>query len=31
VADELARMTSWKAPVIPAIGDPAPFVGAPAA
>jgi hypothetical protein len=31
VADELARMTRWRAPVIPAIGDPAPYAGAPAA
>ena len=31
VADELARMTRWRAPVLPGPGDPAPFVGAPAA
>lgn len=31
VADELARMTKWRAPVIAAIGGPAPFEGAPAA
>ena len=31
VANELARMTKWKAPVIPREGDPAPFEGAPAA
>ena len=31
VADELARMTRWTAPVIPVTGDPAPFAGAPAA
>lgn len=31
VADELARMTRWKAPVVAALGGPAPFVGAPAA
>lgn len=31
VANELARMTRWKAPVIPQVGDPTPFVGAPAA
>jgi hypothetical protein len=31
VADGLAQMTRWRAPVIPSSGDPAPFVGAPAA
>lgn len=31
VADELARMTRWKAPVIPQLGGPPPFEGAPAA
>ena len=31
VAQELARMTKWKAPVIPSEGDPLPFEGAPAA
>ena len=31
VADQLARMTSWRAPVIPIPGDPAPYAGAPAA
>lgn len=31
VANELARMTRWRAPVIPAPSDPAPFAGAPAA
>ena len=31
VADGLARMTRWRAPVIPSPGDPAPFAGAPAA
>lgn len=31
VADGLAVMTRWTAPVIPQVGDPAPFVGAPAA
>lgn len=31
VADELARMTKWKAPVIAALDGPAPFAGAPAA
>lgn len=31
VANELARMTKWRAPIIPRPGDPAPFEGAPAA
>lgn len=31
VAQGLARMTRWRAPVIPAPGDPSPFAGAPAA
>ena len=31
VADGLAVMTRWTAPVIPQAGDPAPFAGAPAA
>lgn len=31
VADGLAVMTRWTAPLIPQVGDPTPFVGAPAA
>lgn len=30
VADELARITAWTAPVIPVAGDPGPFTGSPA-
>ncbi len=30
VADNLAKVMSWKAPDIPAPGDPAPYAGAPA-
>ena len=30
VADNLAKAMSWKAPDIPATGDPAPYAGAPA-
>lgn len=30
VADNLAKVMSWKAPAIPAAGDPKPYAGAPA-
>lgn len=30
VADHLARVTAWRAPVLPAAKDPAPFAGTPA-
>jgi len=31
VADVIAAATSWSRPVLPAVGDPAPFAGSPAA